>query len=164
MATLTAGAKAPEIELKTTTGADFKLSEASRRGPVIAAFFKAECPTCQYTLPFLGRLQQAYKGKAEVIGISQNDKATTDQFIRQYGLTLPVALDEVKKYPASNAYGLTNVPSIFLVMPDGNVQQSIVGWDKRAMEELNSVLARSAGSPAPQLFKPGEEVKEFKAG
>ena len=74
MAALTVGAKAPEFELKTLDGKKFSLSDELARGPVVAAFFKVSCPTCQYALPFLERLYKAYaKNGVTLVGISQND-------------------------------------------------------------------------------------------
>src|ERR1700722_15312320 len=50
-----------------------------------------------------------------LIGVSQNDANDTAAFIKEFGITFPVLLDDTRSYPASNAYGLTNVPSIFYV-------------------------------------------------
>jgi peroxiredoxin len=164
MAALQAGAPAPEIEAKTVTGGDFKLSAARETAPVVAAFFKVGCPTCQYAFPFIERLHKAYGDKVKVVGISQDEASATAAFAKQYGATMPMALDDTKRYPASNAYGLTNVPSIFLIASDGKVQHSSVGWVKQEFEQLNAALAKAAGVTPAAIFKPGEEVKEFKAG
>ena len=41
---------------------------------------------------------------------------------------MPTLLDkEDAGYPVSNAYGLTNVPSLFLVEPDGRISRSQIG-------------------------------------
>ena len=164
MATLQAGAAAPEFEAASLTGEKFKLSDARKNGAVLAAFFKVGCPTCQYALPFLDRLHKAYGSKVRVVAVSQDDAAATSAFAKQYGTTMPMLLDDTQRYPASNAYGLTNVPSIFLISPEGKIQQSTVGWVKPEMEQLNATLAQAAGLEPATLFKPGEEVKEFKAG
>ena len=56
MAALAIGAKAPAISLPSTNGETVTLAEALKKGPVVAAFFKVSCPTCQFTAPFLERL------------------------------------------------------------------------------------------------------------
>src|SRR5215471_4030737 len=147
MPALEAGVAAPEIKLPLLVGADFSLAQARTRGPVVLGFFKVNCPVCQFAFPYLERIYKAY-GKSEkftLAGVSQNDSADTKNFNRQYGITFPTLLDEPKKYPASNAYRLTNVPSIFLVSPEGEVEFSSVGWSKRDMEELNRRLAKTSG-------------------
>jgi len=53
MTALATGTKAPEFELKTLDGKKFSLRDELANGPVVLAFFKVSCPTCQYTFPFL---------------------------------------------------------------------------------------------------------------
>ena len=55
MAALANGVAAPDFELKTLDGKSFSLSAELARGPVVLAFFKVSCPTCQYAAPFLER-------------------------------------------------------------------------------------------------------------
>ena len=146
-------------------GKQFSLSEALTRGPVVAAFFKISCPTCQYALPFVQRLFEAHGNKrVTIIGISQNEKKDTAAFIRQYGLTFPVLLDDTRTYPVSNAYGLTNVPTIFWIAQDGEVEVSSVGWIRKEMEELNRRAAATSGDGLKPLFHSKEQVADFRAG
>jgi peroxiredoxin len=165
MAALTTGAKAPEFELKAMDGKRFVLSEEVARGPVVLAFFKVSCPTCQYTLPFLERLYRAYgRTNVTLVGISQNDPKDTSLFMKQFGVTFPVLLDDIEKYPVSNAYGLTNVPSIFFIAQDGEIELSSVGWVRSDFEDINRRMAE-AGQTAPGvMFKAGEDVRDFRSG
>jgi len=165
LATLEAGAKAPEISLSSTHGRKFSLSETLSSTPVVTAFFKAECPTCQYAFPFLERMAKAYpRDKILVVGISQNPQDDTVTFARKFGVTFPIMLDDTKSYPASNAYGLTNVPSTFMVSPDGKIGFSSIGWDKKDITRLNELVAKAAGMAPAEIFKAGEQVLDFKAG
>ena len=144
MAALDPGTTAPDFTLPTMDGKQFSLSEALARGPVVAAFFKISCPTCQYAFPFLQRIYQAHGNKnVTIVGISQNEKEDTATFLKEYGVTFPVLLDDTRTYPVSNAYGLTNVPSIFWIAPDGEIEISSVGWSRKDVEEFNQ---RAAGS------------------
>src|SRR5580693_2968008 len=91
MAALTVGARAPEFELKALDGKSFVLREELARGPVVLAFFKVSCPTCQYTFPFLERLERAYGHTGvRIIGISQNPPRETAAFTKEFGITFPV--------------------------------------------------------------------------
>lgn len=166
MPALETGVAAPEIRLPSLDGAQFSLDEARKRGPVVAAFFKVNCPTCQLAFPYLERIHKAYsdKGKFTVIGVSQNDAADTKHFNREFGVTFPTLLDDTRKYPASNAYGLTNVPSVFLISPEGEIELSSVGWSKPDMEELNRRVAEVSGVAPVPLFKRGEKAPDFKPG
>ncbi len=165
MAALTAGTKAPDFSLLMLDGGQFSLQEALRRGPVLAAFFKVSCPVCQYAFPFFERLHKAYGNhKVTVVGISQDGARETTAFLTVYGVTFPILLDDPNGYAVSNAYGLTNVPTLFLIAPDGTIEVSTVGWVKQEIDEINAKLA-SVRQTAPRgLFKPGEEVVDFRAG
>jgi len=164
MPALTVGTAGPEIKLSSTKGKKFSLQESLKRGPVLAAFFKISCPVCQFTLPYLERIYKAYSGSAvTIVGVSQDEQNYTEEFAREYGITFPLLLDPVDHYPASNAYDLTNVPSIFFIAA-GEVKLSIVGWDKRDMEKLNAEVARASGVPVQPLFRKGEDVPASKAG
>jgi peroxiredoxin len=162
---LATGKKAPDFSLRTLDGRNFALADELARGPVVLAFFKVSCPTCQYTFPFLERLYKAYRNsEVTMVGISQNDAKETAAFVKEFGVTFPVLLDEIGRYPASNAYGLTNVPTVFWVAQDGEIEVSSVGWIKADFEQINDKLAES-GKAAPALvFKPGEDVRDFRAG
>jgi peroxiredoxin len=153
---IAAGAKAPAFRLESMDGAAQSLDQILARGPVLFAFFKISCPVCQMTAPYLERLSA--NSALQVIGISQDDSDATRGFAKRFGLTLPILLDSCdQSYPASNAYGITSVPTLFLVEPDGVVSRSIAGFSKRDFEDI-------AGRANVPLFTPGEHVPEWKAG
>lgn len=165
MAALTAGTAAPDFKLQAMDGKQFSLREALARGPVVAAFFKISCPVCQYTFPFLERIYRTHGGpKLTIAGISQNDKKDTAAFMKEYGVTFPVLLDDTSSYPVSNAYGLTNVPTIFWIAPDLEIEVSSVGWDRKDIEEINRRAAEINGGAAKPVFHAGEQVADFRAG
>jgi len=165
MAALTTGKKAPEFTLKTLDGKTFSLADALTRGPVVLAFFKISCPTCQYAFPFLERLYKAYgKSGVTLVGISQNDAKDTAAFAEEFGVTFPMLLDEGHTYPVSNAYGLTNVPSVFWVGQDGEIEISSVGWVKSDFEQINRKMAEGGRLSPAMMFRPGEDVRDFRAG
>ena len=165
MATLKAGTLAPDFTLPTMDGKKFSLHDALARGPVLATFFKVSCPTCQYALPFLERIYKAHGNKnVTIVGVSQNEKKDTASFIKEYGVTFPVLLDDTRAFPASNAYGLTNVPSIFWIAPDGEIEISSVGWDRQEIEDMSRKAAEITGDRIKSIFQPGENVADFRAG
>ena len=164
MAALERGKTAPDFTLPAMDGTQFSLREALGRGPVLAAFFKISCPTCQYAFPFLQRVYETHGNKAvTIVGISQNAKKDTAAFIREYGITFPVLFDDTSSYPVSNAYGLTNVPTIFWIAEDGEIAISSVGWVRKEMEEFNQ-RAQTPATAAQPLFHKSEQVADFRAG
>ena len=150
------GARAPEFRLPRLDGGDISLAEIAAQGPALLAFFKNSCPVCQLTFPFLERLHQA--GTLPVYGISQNDAGDTRAFAKRYRTTLPMLLDsEASGFPVSNAYGISSVPTMFLIERDGSIAQTVVGWRK---QEIAALGATAGGS----VIRPEDNVPEWKAG
>ncbi len=164
MATLKPGTKAPAVELPKLGGGTFSLGGALSKGPVALAFFKVSCPICQYAFPYFDRMATLLNGKGlSFVGISQDSGPDTAEFTKRFGVHFPVALDDTVRYPASNAYGLTNVPTLFVVEDDGTISHTIVSWSRQDMEDLWAEY-RDSQNATSKLFSPGEEVAEFKAG
>ncbi len=165
MVTLTAGAQAPDFKLPMIDGHEFSLSQALKKGPVVLAFFKVSCPVCQYAFPYFERMYQANRdAKVTFVGVSQDDVKKTDAFLKQFGVTFPVALDNPKNYAVSNAYGLTNVPTLFYIGASGEIEISSVSWAKADVEVVNQKLAALRRQAPPTLWHQGEEVRDFRPG
>jgi peroxiredoxin len=142
------GANAPDLTI-----GEWSLSAALKKGPVLLAFFKIACPTCQLTLPFLDRLA----GTAQVVAISQDDRTGTDRFRKRFNVAMPAILDAGPAYKASNLYGIRNVPSLFLVESDGKISMAETGFTKAQIERLGERF----GVP---VFHPGEDIPVFRPG
>src|SRR6476660_6276816 len=119
----------------------------------IVVFFETDCPTCQLALPYLNAL----KGDSiQVIGLSQDDERSTREFVRQLKISYPVELDSGLK--VSRAYDPHNVPTFYLLDESGQVQQALVGFDKKGLNELAAALGHAPIAPADDgapAWKPG---------
>jgi peroxiredoxin len=166
MTHVNAGQAAPGFSLKGLDSKTYSLEELLRRGPVLAAFFKISCPVCQFTFPFLQRLHERYgSDEVSILGISQDDARGTAGFAKEYGITFPMALDEKEKtYPASNAYGLTSVPTVFLIDPEGTVRVSSMGFVKADLEKIGAELAERRKIAPVALFRANESVPANRPG
>ena len=164
MTKIEVGQAAPGFSLKSLDDREYSLRSFLERGPVVLAFFKISCPVCQFTLPFLERLFERYgNNNVSFVGISQDDVRSTKEFNREYGVNFPTLIDD-NGYPVSNTYGLTNVPTIFLVAPDGIVKVQCMGFSKDDLEKIAADLAQHrALAPAP-LFRRDEVVPDYKPG
>jgi len=164
MTNLATGATAPGFSLKSLDGKEYSLGRLLGRGPVVAAFFKISCPVCQFTFPFIERLYRRY-GSDDVafLGISQDDAAKSREFAQKFGVTFPILLDE-KGYPVSNGYGLTTVPTFFLIDADATVKVSCTGFGKPELEEIAKLLAERRKIALAPLFAANESVPAHKPG
>ena len=121
-------------------------------GPVLLAFFKISCPTCQFTFPYLERMAD----KVPILGISQDNPEATAEFRRAFGLTFPILIDQ-PRYPISNSFALSHVPSLFLVEADRRISRSVTGFSRQDLEEIGN---RFGAVP----FREGDRVPQFKPG
>jgi peroxiredoxin len=93
-----------------------------------------------------------------ICGISQNSAADTREFNTYFGATYATLLDsEDDDFPVSNLYGISSVPTMFLVEPDGIVSRVFEGWNRKEMEAL-------AADAHMTLFRPDDNVPAWKAG
>jgi len=153
---LEAGARAPEFVLPRLDGGEASIHDIIANGPALLAFFKISCPVCQMTFPYLDRIHTP--GRLPIYGVSQNDEEDTRAFNAHFGVGFPTLLDrEENGFPASNAFGISSVPTMFLIERDGTVSRVIQGWVKQDIE----ALAHLAGV-AP--FRQGDNPPQWKAG
>ncbi len=152
MSALAEGTAAPALDLPLLQGGRFQSAEAKRA--VILAFFKVDCPVCQFSFPYLQRLSARVQERGpKLVGVAQNDAKAAQQFAQTFGVRFPIALDAAPEHAASRAYGLTHVPAVFWVGADGRIAQTIVGFDKAGYAQL------AAAAGVEELFTEEEERK-----
>jgi peroxiredoxin len=150
------GSRAPDFRLARLAAGDASLAGLLANGPILLAFFKVTCPVCQFALPFLDRLHDP--AVLPVYGVSQNCADDTSAFAGHYGLKFPMLLDrEEDEFPASNAYGISTVPTLLLIERDGSIARAVEGWQRKQIEWLGARAGRA-------VIQPGENVPEWKAG
>jgi len=149
------GDLAPEVSFFDAEGRKHSIKSLLEAGPVLLAFFKVSCPVCQLALPYLQRISGA---KVRIVPVSQDNAAATLGFSQAFGVQLPCLFDrDEDDYPASNAFALTHVPSMFLVEHDRRISWEWTGFHRRQLE----ALAERAGRP---MFHSGDMVPDLKAG
>ncbi len=159
-----AGDEAPQFSLPDLEGHAHTLAEGLQRGHLLLAFFKISCPTCQFTFPFIQRLSEKLAGaKLTIWGISQDDRDDTKEFCREFEIGFPVLIDD-EQYSASNAYGLTNVPSVFLIDPSGKIVLAEKGFSKSELETVDEQFRKESREPSLPLFTPSEIIPATKPG
>lgn len=120
------GNRAIDFELQTLDGQTVKLS--SLRGkPVLLNFWATWCGPCKYEMPFLQQIHDKYSSQGlKVLEIDINEKPETVQkYLTDNNLTMTVPLDVGAK--VAKSYGLTAIPSSFLIDKDGIIRQKVIG-------------------------------------
>jgi peroxiredoxin len=137
MSQLSVGASAPDFELRDFRGRPYQLRTALKKGPVALVFYKASCPTSQFTLPHVQRIFGG-AGKnwgLQIWAISQDDTKDTQGFASHFGIEFDILIDE-HPYEVSATYGIGYVPSLFVIEQDGTISLSDFGFTKASLNRI----------------------------
>lgn len=165
MENLPEGSSAPDFELPAADGSSFRLSRQRDNGPVMLAFYKSSCPTCQLTIPFIEQLFDGFDGGARpaIWAVSQDDAGETMEFIRRFGLSFPVLIDE-HPFQVSSDYRLQYVPTLYLIDSDGRIRVADHGFSKPALTTIAGMFSEHLKQPAPVLFRDTDGLPERRPG
>jgi len=153
---LSPGDLAPGFRLQRLEGGEVSLSNLLPAGPILLVFYKVSCPVCQMTLPYLERIHAA--SAIPIYAVSQNDAEDSREFNQEYGITMPTLLDsEEAGFPASNDYGISHVPTTYLIGVDGKIQRVIESWNRTELEAV-------ASGVGVRLLQATDNVPAFRAG
>src|SRR5579863_4122154 len=134
---------APPFLVNTLDG-EF-ISTAQWHGKVILVNFWATwCPPCREEIPALIHLQDQYKDRLQIIGISMDDEDDAEnvaKFAKKAGINYPIVMashDMIAEYG-----GVPALPTSFVVNPAGGVVQKHVGLHDPAEyeAEVRALLA-----------------------
>ena len=148
MEPLGAGSEAPPIE-----GID--LSQ-----PRALWFHKVTCPVCKLAAPVAERLSSAYPGV--VTGVGQDPRPELESFAREFGVGFESTVDS-PPYPASDAYGIRVVPTLFLV-DAGQILDVVESWDRDGYNRVSHGLAELVGTDASVVSTPDDGLPSFRPG
>lgn len=158
------GEPAPDFSLPTIDGGTFTLAEERKSRPLVIAFFKITCSTCQFTFPFLERMHRSYEQNPVAFwGVSQNDVEKSQMFRERFGVTFPVAID-APDYVASRQYHFTNVPTTLLIDQQGTIRFRQSGFSKAGLIELSEKIGKMLERKPEMVFLPSEVVPALKPG
>jgi peroxiredoxin len=150
MAPLTPGSAAPAID-----GVDLSA------GPTALFFYKVTCPVCQMAAPKVEAFERGYPGR--IVGIGEDPDPLLVRFAEEHGMTFPSIADE-PPYPASNAYGVRSVPTLFVIDADGTIVETVESWDRDRLNEASRRMADLIGSPSVPISVETDGLPPFRPG
>jgi peroxiredoxin len=121
------GMAAPNFTLKNLDGEDVSLSQF-RGKYVLVNFWATWCGPCKIEMPSLEALYQRFKNKKFALLAISNDmfgSTVVKPFIKANNLNFSILLDQRLK--ASNAFGVTSLPSTFMIDPEGKIIGALFG-------------------------------------
>jgi peroxiredoxin len=129
----------PDFTLKDISGKTWTFAEL--RGKVVLVNFWATwCPPCRKEMPDLETLYQRFSSKGLVVlGISDEEAAKVEPFIRERKVSFPVLLDPGRK--VNEMFVVEGIPKSFIYDRDGKlVAQSI---DMRTQRQFLEMLGKA---------------------
>jgi len=120
---------APDFHVKDLDGKDLTL--AAHKGQVVLLNFWATwCGPCRAEIPGLIELQDKYKDRVQIIGMvvdEEDDDSGNNlrELVKSERINYPVALTSPEVRMAYG--GITALPTVFIINPDGRVVQKHVG-------------------------------------
>lgn len=138
---------ATDFDLKVLDGSDVSL-DAYRGKYLLINFWATWCGPCKVEMPSLEALYRKFKSdRFDVLAISGDMFGATvvKPFMDAHKLTFPVALDQ--RLTVSHQYGVTSLPTTFLIDPEGNiigVLQGAENWTQPAtLQYFENLLKNS---------------------
>jgi thiol-disulfide isomerase/thioredoxin len=149
------GATAPDIAGMALDGNPARLADYQGR-PVLVNFWATWCPPCRLEMPWL---EEAYRQRQAqglaVLAVNAGERTAPEQvpgLVRDYvtgaGLSFPVLLP-TDPDRSQYDYQAFNLPTTFLVDPEGKVH-SVIGGAFPNRASLNAQLDAFLGAPAGQ--------------
>lgn len=136
---LEVGSLAPDWKLLDPDGKEHTLS-ALRGKVVVLDFWATWCGPCRMTMPAIESLHRRFQGKeVAVLGLSAWDQGEPARYMREKGYTygLLLAADGV-----AEKYGVSGLPTIYVIGTDGRVLAAHVGFDEKAEKRLSRVISQ----------------------
>jgi peroxiredoxin len=112
------------------------------KGWLILDFFATDCEGCKKEIPVLERVQQELEEQGLKVIVFATDPQGTEvvnPFFKSNPTELTVLLDHYQV--AVKKYGVTDIPSLFVVNPEGVVVHKEVGYREDLYEFLTALLA-----------------------
>jgi cytochrome c biogenesis protein CcmG/thiol:disulfide interchange protein DsbE len=124
-----AGRLAPALPKELLAGSPTTLAQlrAGARGrPTLVVFWASWCEPCQREAPAVERFALSPAGRGRVVGVDWSDEAASARgFIRKYHWSFSNLRDG--EGSVGYAYGLTGLPTTFVVGADGRIEQTLRG-------------------------------------
>jgi len=130
-----------DFTLSDLDGQPVSLASFKGNSVVILDFWATWCPPCRMTMPILQKLKDSLGSRGLVIlSIDQRENpATVRSFVQQNRLTVRILLDTDSR--VSGAWGVTGLPTLFVIDKEGTVRHQEIGYDPAMEARLTGIVS-----------------------
>lgn len=125
-------------------GKTHDLAKLAKDKPTVLYFIKASCPTNEQAVRFYQRVHTAYKGKVNLVGIIDGDKAAYESWNARHKVDFPVIFDPQKRLISQ--FKAQRSPWVLMVDSSGKVAKEWPGYSAPDVEALSNSIAAALGS------------------
>ncbi|MCR8679581.1 MULTISPECIES: TlpA family protein disulfide reductase [Campylobacter] len=110
---------------KKDNGYDFNIKDKA----IFLNFFATWCPPCKVEIPYLVSLQEKFKDKLQIIGVSVEALSLeqANEFKELLNINYPIAYTDENQYLISSLGGVVGIPFSILYYPNGKFATSYSG-------------------------------------
>jgi hypothetical protein len=112
--------------------------------------------------PKVAAFERAYSGR--VVAVGQDPPEQLRSFAGEFEMAGVPSVPDLPPYDLSNAYGIDVVPTFVLVGSDGLVADTMVSWDREAVNRVSERLASLAGVAPVTISDPGDGLPPYRPG
>ncbi len=131
----------PEFSLPDLDGVDTSLADFEGK-VVVLDLWATWCPPCRKEIPFLVQLYEEFKDQGLVVvgvGLDRGGAPTLAPFAEENGITYPILVGDGD---VQATYGVTGIPTTFVIGRDGRIAAKHVGYDPSMAEPLREEIQR----------------------
>lgn len=122
------GFRAPEFTLTTLDGSTVALADLNGQA-VLVNIWASWCLPCRAEMPAMQAMYEEYASQGFTIlavnATSQDSQSQAADFVAEHNLTFPILLDIDGQ--VSEQYQVSALPSSFFILPDGTIQEVVIG-------------------------------------
>ena len=133
------GTQAPAVTFKDLEGKDVSL-QAQRGKVVLLDFWATWCPPCRKEFPHFKEISQAYAGRVEILGVSDEEESALREFRAENSIPYKLLASGVDMPEPFGSVAM--LPTTFIIDKKGVIRSVHEGYREKSafVEEIEKLL------------------------
>ncbi len=134
----------PQFTLPDLDGGEVSLADFEGK-VIVLDLWATWCGPCRLEIPFLNSLYEEFREQGLVVvgvGLDEGGAAVLRPFAEENGITYPILVGDRS---VQTSYGVTGIPTTFMIGRDGRIARKHVGFHPSMAGEMRSDVERLLG-------------------